>query len=559
MNRKQEIEQEKYKRELLQKRQDMFEQYKVDPLLWLEERFGEPKTNFLWSQLKGYEDHKWDGDKDPLATAWRRFGKSYQEIKNGELPTFRYVGIEAGTGTSKTYMIARLVFWFLDCFENSLVVTSAPKQDQLKLGLWSEIGMIAHKVKKLRPNSSLYKLRLALDETKVDELDPEEMAKSDSWHAIGFVAGTGAEEQSASRAKGFHRKNMMIILEECTGVPAPVITAFQNTSTGLTNFIIAVGNPESEYDPLHQFCQQKDVLNLRVSALDYPNVVLNKELFEGAVTQASINSRTDVYGEGSPLWNAMVRGLSPKQGIDSLIRSEWIEACINTEPEEDIISSSAVGIDVANSIAGDKAALAWGEENILKQIEEFQCPNATHLAYNVVYSEMELELDSRKLTNYNTYKLSDFDIQADFIGIDAVGVGVATVNAFIDLNMDIKALQGGQWDEIIPEDPATEKPLYKFRNLRSQMYWELREDIRKGLIGFKVVDKQKLKQLIKELCIPRFIRKGEGILIESKEDIKKRLGGKSPNMADAAVYWNWVRKGYRVQEQFDYVGFSGGS
>lgn len=535
-------------RELLEAKAEKlkWEAYRVDPLLWLEDRFGEPRTNFEWSKIKGYENHEWDGDKDPIATAWKVLGNSYRQTRDGDVPQFRYVGLEAATGTSKTFWLARLAFWFLDCFPNSLVVTSAPKQDQLKLGLWSEIGMITHKIRKLRPESSFYKLRIAMDETEVKDLDEDELNQSDSWHAIGFIAGTGAEEQSANRARGFHRKHMLIILEECTGIPLPVMTAFQNTSTGMMNYIVALGNPDNEHDPLHQFCMQKDVVNFRISAFDYPNIVTQKELFAGAVTQASINSRTDVYGEGSPLWNAMVRGLSPTQSVDSLIRLEWVEQCVKREFEpSEVEGYNAVGVDVANSATGDKAALAWGKENALLELQEFQCRNATHLAYNVLYDSAELA--AKGYDDYGTSNIHDFDIETDCIGIDAVGVGVATVNAFTDLGFDdVQALQGGYWEEAIPKDDRNDKPLYKFASLRSQMYWELREDLRKGKITLRVRDKALLNQLKKELCIPKFEASNAYIAVEQKEHIKKRLGGKSPNLADAVVYWNWVRKGHRM-------------
>ncbi len=46
--------------------------------------------------------------------------------------------------------------------------------------------------------------------------------------------------------------------------------------------------------------------------------------------------------------------------------------------------------------------------------------------------------------------------------------------------------------------------------------------------------------MIADLVTPKwFVRNGK-IIVESKEDIKKRLG-RSPNKGDAAVYWNWVR------------------
>lgn len=528
------------------------ERYKTDPLFWLEDRFGESRESFAWSEIEGYEKHEWDGDKDPLAQAWQVLGDGYKKVRDGGIADFRYVAIESATGCSKTYWLARLAFWFLDSFENSLVVTSAPKRDQLRLGLWSEISMLGKKIKKIRPNAQMYKLRLAMDDKKIEEDDVDDVVMSDSWHCVGFIAGAGADDTSADKARGFHRKNMLIIAEECTGIHPAIMTAFQNTSTGLTNFIVAVGNPNNEFDPLHQFAMQNDVKHFRISAFDYPNIVLNREHFSGAVTWASINSRTDVYGEGSPLWSAMVRGISPTQAADSLIKLDWIEQCVDREIPE-LTGYNAVGVDVANSENGDKAALAWGEANILKEIEEFACPNATHLAYNLMYDESELML--KGYSNYGTKKLKDFNIMAECIGIDSVGVGAATVNAFLDHNYYVLALSGGQDSDVIPKEEIwdagkkKERNMYSFSSLRSQMYWELREDLRKGNISIQIKDPEKLKQLKKELCIIKFQANSAHIEVEKKENIKKRLGNKSPNVADAVAYWNWTRKGYKVDTQ----------
>lgn len=528
---------------------ELKERYRRDPLFWLEHRFGEPRHNFEWSKLEGYDTHEWDGDVDPLANAWRTLGKAYRQVNVGDEPDYRYVAIEAATGTSKTYWLARLVFWFLDSFENSLVITSAPKQDQLKLGLWAEIGRLLPRVRKLRSNAELFKLRLAMDNSKDlgDDLDSAE--NLDAWHAIGFVAGVGADEVSSDKARGFHRQYMLIILEECTGMPLPTLTAFQNTSTGMTNYIVAVGNPSNEFDPLHVFSQQSDVKSYRISAFDYPNIVLNKEMFAGAVTHTSLRSRTDVYGKGSQIWNAMVRGISPTQSVDALIQLKWIEECINLS--ETSAGQGAVGVDVANSQTGDKASVAYGIGDILREVKEFQCPNATHLAYNLIYEEHELRANN--MTVYRIPTMLDYNVQEQYVGIDSVGVGVATVNGFIDKGFpNVQSLSGGAWTETIPYTSyyvggnEVQKPMYTFADLRSQMYWELREDIRNKRISFNIEDKLMLQQLMKELTIPKYKADGIHIQVERKPDIKKRMGGKSPNVADAVVYWNWVRKGYRA-------------
>ena len=531
--------------------------YKIDPLYWMEHRLGEDPASFKWSTHEGYANHVWDGDKDPLYTAWQTVANVYRDIHSGKDPECRKIGIEAGTGTSKTYWLARLCVWFLDVHENSLVVTTAPKKQQLQLGLWSEISMLYNKVKRLRPKSELYKLRLAMNNTgtKGIELDLDEAMTSDAWHAVGFVAGVGTAEQSANKARGFHRKDMLIILEECPGLRKPVITAFQNTCTGMHNTIVAVGNPDNQFDPLHELCEQESTKNIRVSALDYPNIVLDREIYAGGATRVSIKDRGKVYGVGSPLYNAMVRGICPTQSESSLIKLDWIEQCVGLEIAAEESTYSAVGVDVANSKAGDKACLCFGTGSKCVEIQEFQCPNATHLAYNLFMSDTQLlELGYNV---YSTSKLDDYGIYPDCVGIDAVGVGVATVNGFIDHGMTPQALQGGQWVEVIPVEEKTnydrgeviKKPMYRFNSLRSQMYWEAREDLRNMQVSIHITDIEVLNNLKKELTIPKFDPKGGNIAVEPKEAIKKRLG-KSPNVADAFVYWNWVRKGYRM-DRFD--------
>ncbi len=516
------------------------EAYRADPLLWLEERLGEDRKSFEWSRFVEYAKHKWDGDRNPIAQAWKELAKG------------NWAGIEAATGTSKTFSLARILLWFLDVHDDSLVVTSAPKQDQLTLHLWSELTKIFHKFKKIRNGAEMMSLKLRVDGTPSDD---EEVDLAQSWIAIGFVAGVGSEEQSATKAQGFHRENMLIVCEETPGMPGPVMTAFQNTSTGNNNLILAVGNPDSELDELHQFCELNHVKAFRISAFDYPNVVLDKEVFPGAVTRRSIARRKDQYGEDSGLYLSRVRGISPSQGEDSLIKLDWITQCIDLEVQrlDQNYYFNSVGVDVSNSEAGDKAALAWFDDCVLDYIEEFPCKNATHLAYNIVYDDAELM--NRGYTNYRTKKLTDYSIHEDCIGIDAVGVGVSTVNAFTDLNMEgVKALQGGQWEEAIPKEErwkdgkVTLVPMYRFVSLRAQMYWELREDLRQKQISIRIKDKSMLLQLKKELVTPKFDMKANTIAVEKKENIKKRMGGKSPNIADAVVYANWVRKGYRKRQ-----------
>lgn len=518
------------------------ERYRRNPMEWLEEVLGENKASFMWSSVDegAYSQHEWDGDRDPLYAAWQAMADSYAISAEGGTPKHRVFGVEAATGTGKTFMLARLVYWFLDCFPASLVVTTAPTQPQLKLGVWSELSKLMYKVKRRHPKSSLYSMRLMMDDPIASlRSSSAEYAEDffDGWQAVAYVTGSGADEESAVKARGLHRQYMLIILEEASGMSLPVVTAFQNTCTGQANYIFAVGNPNNKADALNVLVSQPNTKHFRVSAYDHPNIVLNKELISGAVTQASINDRKATYGEESRLYKAMVRGICPDQSANALIHAEWFDRAVEAGegvPQDD--SFNAVGVDVAASENGDKGAVVFGTQNIVKHVQEFTCPSASNLAYNLI----------GKANDYGIPTMQQYNIDADFVGIDSVGVGTATVETFTNEGYSVVPLSGGQWADVIPLDPRSGNKMWSFSNLRSQMYYKLREDLRLGRVGIAVGDKPLLNALKKELIAINFTISANNIAIEGKDAIKRKLGGKSPNIADALAYWNWVRAGYRV-------------
>lgn len=503
--------------------------YRKNPMLWVKDILGENPADFEWTLHGGYDNHTWDGSVNPISEAWKCIANK------------QWACLSAATGTAKTYSAARMMLWFLDCFENSMIITSAPKESQLRLNLWSEISKLVPKFREARPFLKSNDLMLYAEGMR------ENSTFQKSWLALGFVAGIGAGEDSATKAQGFHRENMLIICEEASGMDGAIMTAFKNTSTASNNIILALGNPDSEDDELGKFSKLPNVKSFRVSAYDYPNVVLNKEIYAGAVSQASIDRRRAEYGEDAPLFLSRVRGITPSGSEDDLIKGEWIDACDMTHPKyvsTPVASFNAVGIDVANSENGDKACLAWIQSGVVVDVHEFRCPNASYLAYNIEMTD--LELIENDFENYNTRKISEMKVRADCIGVDAVGVGTATLQTLRNRKIEAAGLHGGEWKEIIPLD-AEKKQLYSFANLRSQMYYQLREDVRNNKIAFNIPDKSIMAKIRAELKQPRFKLRGGNIAIEPKDDIIKRHG-KSPNMADAIAYANWISKGYRMKK-----------
>ena len=109
------------------------------------------------------------------------------------------------------------------------------------------------------------------------------------------------------------------------------------------------------------------------------------------------------------------------------------------------------------------------------------------------------------------------------------------------MGLRVQALNGGM-RAVARRDAETRArtgksvPAYElFANLRAQMHWRLREDLRRGYVALP-----NDRELFEDLTTPTWEARNGRILVESKEHIRKRLG-RSPDKGDAVVLWNFVR------------------
>jgi hypothetical protein len=470
------------------------QRYRRDPLAYMTERLGVPASHIRWSMNAGYEGHEWDGTPDPL-----------HEILTG-LANSEWVGVSSAAGVGKTYLAACIIYWFLECYPGSLVVTTAPKEKQLELHVWKELGRLREKF----GLGELTSLKLRMTPPK------------DDWIAVGFVAGVKASEanQSATKAQGFHAEHMLIIFEETPGIHESVINAFQNTSTAPHNLILALGNPDHKLDNLAKFCNQDRVRKIRISAKDHPNVVCkDANIIPGAISEIGLERLLSRFKDiNNPLYLSRARGIAPAQSKTSVIQLEWLIDASRNDPDMFATGFKALGVDVANSEDGDKAAIAKGKGRTLIEVVDFPCPDANQLGHHVFQT------------------MRDEIIMPENVGIDSVGVGAGTVNTLKEHGRRVNALNGGAKPEENWTFREDGEKVETFVNLRSQMIWAFRLDVQNGTLSLPYDE-----ELFADLVTPEWgIRNGK-IYIESKDEIKKRLG-RSPNKGDAAIYWNWVRR-----------------
>lgn len=126
------------------------------------------------------------------------------------------------------------------------------------------------------------------------------------------------------------------------------------------------------------------------------------------------------------------------------------------------------------------------------------------------------------------------------INADVIGIGASAYDIARERNMPVTPINFAN------KSTATDKSgRLNFVNKRAELYWCFREalDPSSGLNVMLPPD----DELLADLCAPRWSMQTNGVKIEAKEDIKKRLG-RSPDSADAVILaWSpadWLISSY---------------
>lgn len=129
------------------------------------------------------------------------------------------------------------------------------------------------------------------------------------------------------------------------------------------------------------------------------------------------------------------------------------------------------------------------------------------------------------------------------IHIDVVGIGTSPYDVLNENNVQAVAINGAAGSEAY--DASN---LLKFRNLRAELIWRMREALDPGNPDPIALPDD--AELLADLAAPTWKMTSGGILVESKDELKKRLK-RSPDKGDAVTYAlvstprrNYVISGY---------------
>src|SRR5208337_3241586 len=203
--------------------------------------------------------------------------------------------------------------------------------------------------------------------------------------------------------------------------------------------------------------------------------------------------------EDSPLWQSRVLGTFPEQSEDSLISLKWLEAARRPKVLPNDEAKLYAGIDVAE---------AGGDETV--------CAVRTRSGRIVAMQSWHGNSRGPVLAFLRTFQ----DRLAE-INFDCAGVGAYFATDFESFGfININGINVGE---------ATDFP-DRYRNLKAQLYWSLRERFQNGEVSGLDDDVS-----VTQLASIRYEINPRGqVQIESKDEARKR-GVKSPDRAETLM------------------------
>jgi hypothetical protein len=408
----------------------------------------------------------------------------------------RYTAVRSCHGPGKSFTASRLAVWWIATKADPFVVTSAPTSHQVRTILWREI----RRAKKKAPNNDVPG---NISQGQVPE-----------WKINGEVVAFGRkpadyldENEAAAAFQGIHAQNLLVILDEGSGIPGWLATACENLITNENGRLLVIGNPDNPVSWFRKcFTPGSGFNQIKIAASDTPAFTgerISQRLAEQLVSKQWVEERVKRWGKNSPLYKAKVDAEFPETADDVVFTPQHIEiAKLNDRSSHAVSVKGRGGFDVAR-LGPDECVVYLNRNGYVRLQHKWAKLDtmATVGEFRRIWAE---RIDLAPVTN-----------------VDIVGVGSGPYDRLKELGYQVIPFNGGEK----AFNPG------KYKNRRSEAFWEAREMIELGLVDIDEED----EDLQAELMEHKYKHTSTGqIQIEPKEDIAARLG-RSPDRADAFV------------------------
>lgn len=449
---------------------------------------------------------------DPVSWVVDRLGEevwSKQAEIMAALATHRKVAVRSAHGTGKSHIASRLVAHWLDVHptDDAFVVTTAPTFPQVRAVLWRYIRQV-HKKGKL-----------------AGRVNQTEWLVGDDLVAYGRKPA----DHDAAGFQGIHAAHVLVVVDEAGGIPESLWYAIDSLTVNRGCAILAIGNPD---DPTAYFKKINDPGSgwhvIRISAFDSPNLTgetVSERISQSLISAEWVAEKAAEWGEDNPVYVSKVLGEFPTQDPHAVVRIEDVTRCrlLDTPRDPTELLPVELGVDVGGG--GDLTVIRERRGPVAGRQWTSNSDRPEELAPLVVRAIL--------------------DTGATRVKIDSIGIGWGLIGEL--RNRAARLEHAAEVVAVNVAEKASDPT--KYYNLRSEIWWHARE--RSAARVWDLGSMAEADQTVAELVEPRWTLDGAGrIRVESKDDIRARAHGRSPDHADALLL-AFHQQAHSLQDFFD--------
>jgi hypothetical protein len=460
---------------------DRREEYINDPILWAHDRLGVT----VW--------HNPDNPERSQAEVLRSIAHNHD------------TAVKAGHGTSKSFSVGLAIVWWVDTrYPDCFVASTAPSVAQISGAVWAEVR----------------KFRKILNKRYVEGLNsypgpPGYITSDNFWkEEDGTILGWGRkppEQDIDSAFQGIHRKYVLAVGDEATGLSGELIDSLSNITSNSTSRRVIVCNPTNPASYIGKLFKTmpRNWHFITLSVFDNPNFTgekVPKSVTQSLSDETYVNSKREEYGEGSARWKSRVLGEFAQEEGNPL----FTDAEMSVGYDAGFVASGerpVLGVDVAR-FGKDLSVIYTNDVGLIRFHSSWGMSSGTDTAHRIHRAAL--------------------DTGARQVRIDASGLGGPIADMVINLRNEDRA----DYDVIQMIGSAASPNKRKWHNARAWWYDGVRHNMLKGKIDIDIND----DKMVDELTAVQYkFSPTNALLIESKDDMRKR-GLKSPDFADAFIY-----------------------
>ena len=446
----------------------------------------------------------------------------------------------------KTHTLGIILVTFVNVWE-SIVVSSAPTDRQVKTLLWGEVRDLyasarepllgSPDVAQVKIGPKHYAIGFSTD--KADRMqgfhagvvpptdDPDrDLTDDEIAQALAAVAAGFDDDTASSR-------RLVFLFDEAPGIAQYLFDAVHGSMSGPNTRLVLAGNPTMSSDADHEFARAFDegsgYHRIHIAAEPCPDDLVPADVVFDHVPnwlldQEWIDSRKKRWGDASVMWQAYGRGMFASDSSECrVIPLDLLESALTRTVFADV--GRHIGVDIARMgkdscvaslwVHGVKRAwYEWQHTDLMATADIIQALRVRWAGEDVLGDELP-------------------PVPPECVHVDETGLGAGVVDRLMQMGTPVDGVDFGagpvyDWQELTGE--------MLFLNRRAELHWILRRALQEGLAQMPKKLHGEVNPSWQQALWPEYEVKdaigGSKLKVKPKDDIKK-AHGKSPDHLDS--------------------------